>query len=159
MQTNCTLFNPLFFLYITVATNPVSPYGAFNGQVRSCVYQPTEIALIAKGLTKVSVWPTSDCSPFAWVKCPCISADGARKHNDPSGQNSIFESGKQRLSASLGWTGIVLRTLTLRKAKVDVCHCVNKAPLGPVFSPVFSTDCFSLYIDKGYESPSRIGRI
>lgn len=43
----------------------MSPYGAFNGQVRSCVYQPTEIALIAKGLTKVSVWPTSDCSSLA----------------------------------------------------------------------------------------------
>lgn len=47
-----------------MSTNPVSPYGAFNGQVRSCVYQPTEIALIAKGLTKVSVWPTSHCSPL-----------------------------------------------------------------------------------------------
>eukprot|EP00064_Thunnus_orientalis_P018064 superscaffoldBa00004035_g18153 len=31
----------------------VSPYGAYNGQLRSCVYQPTEIALIAKGLTKM----------------------------------------------------------------------------------------------------------
>lgn len=37
-----------------VPTKPVSPYGAFNGQVRGCVYQPTEIALIAKGLTKAS---------------------------------------------------------------------------------------------------------
>uniref|UniRef100_A0A8C9YVV0 G protein-coupled receptor class C group 5 member C n=1 Tax=Sander lucioperca TaxID=283035 RepID=A0A8C9YVV0_SANLU len=33
---------------------PVSPYGAYNGRLRSCVYQPTEIALIAKGMTKVS---------------------------------------------------------------------------------------------------------
>ncbi|CAG00236.1 unnamed protein product, partial [Tetraodon nigroviridis] len=32
-----------------VPTKPVSPYGAYNGQVRGCVYQPTEIALIAKG--------------------------------------------------------------------------------------------------------------
>ncbi|KAM9745752.1 G-protein coupled receptor family C group 5 member C-like [Menidia menidia] len=32
-------------------TQPESPYGAYNGQVRSCVYQPTELALIAKGLT------------------------------------------------------------------------------------------------------------
>ncbi|KAM6905300.1 G-protein coupled receptor family C group 5 member C-like [Xenentodon cancila] len=31
-------------------TNSTSPYGAYNGQLRSCVYQPTEIALIAKGL-------------------------------------------------------------------------------------------------------------
>ncbi|KAK7939776.1 hypothetical protein WMY93_003102 [Mugilogobius chulae] len=28
-----------------------SPYAAFNGQLRTAVYQPTEIALIAKGLT------------------------------------------------------------------------------------------------------------
>lgn len=34
---------------------PPSPYDADNVQVRSCVYKPTEIALIAKGLTKVSV--------------------------------------------------------------------------------------------------------
>ncbi|XP_077414824.1 G-protein coupled receptor family C group 5 member C-like [Vanacampus margaritifer] len=37
----------------TVPSKPVSPYGAYNGQLRSCVYQPTEIALIAKGLTKM----------------------------------------------------------------------------------------------------------
>ncbi|XP_034449097.1 G-protein coupled receptor family C group 5 member C-like [Hippoglossus hippoglossus] len=36
----------------TVPTKPVSPYGGYNGLLRSCVYQPTEIALIAKGLTK-----------------------------------------------------------------------------------------------------------
>ncbi|KAM9346645.1 G-protein coupled receptor family C group 5 member C-like [Symphorus nematophorus] len=36
----------------TVPTKPVSPYGAYNG-LRSGVYQPTEIALIAKGLTKM----------------------------------------------------------------------------------------------------------
>ncbi|CAN9505660.1 unnamed protein product [Ophioblennius macclurei] len=34
----------------TDPTQPVSPYGAYNGQVRSRVYQPTELALIAKGL-------------------------------------------------------------------------------------------------------------
>lgn len=37
----------------TDPTKPVSPYGTYNGQLRSCVYQPTEIALIAKGLTKM----------------------------------------------------------------------------------------------------------
>ncbi|XP_074512658.1 G-protein coupled receptor family C group 5 member C-like [Sebastes fasciatus] len=36
-----------------VPTKPMSPYGAYNGQLRSCVYQPTEIALIAKGMTKM----------------------------------------------------------------------------------------------------------
>ncbi|XP_061702936.1 G-protein coupled receptor family C group 5 member C-like [Syngnathoides biaculeatus] len=37
----------------TEPSKPVSPYAAYNGQLRSCVYQPTEIALIAKGLTKM----------------------------------------------------------------------------------------------------------
>ncbi|XP_068605935.1 G-protein coupled receptor family C group 5 member C-like [Brachionichthys hirsutus] len=37
----------------TASTKAVSPYGAFHGQVRSCVYQPTEIALIARGFTKM----------------------------------------------------------------------------------------------------------
>lgn len=37
----------------TVPTKPVSPYESFNGQLRSCVYQPTELALIAKGLPKM----------------------------------------------------------------------------------------------------------
>ncbi|XP_054615787.1 G-protein coupled receptor family C group 5 member C-like [Dunckerocampus dactyliophorus] len=37
----------------SVPMKPVSPYGAYNGQLRSCVYQPTEIALITKGLTKM----------------------------------------------------------------------------------------------------------
>ncbi|XP_070837253.1 G-protein coupled receptor family C group 5 member C-like [Chaetodon trifascialis] len=36
-----------------VPTKPTSPYAAYNGQLRSCVYQPTEIALIAKNLTKM----------------------------------------------------------------------------------------------------------
>ncbi|XP_028268350.1 G-protein coupled receptor family C group 5 member C-like [Parambassis ranga] len=36
-----------------VPTKPVSPYGVYNGQMRSCVYQPTELALIAKGITKM----------------------------------------------------------------------------------------------------------
>ncbi|KAM4531804.1 G-protein coupled receptor family C group 5 member C-like [Odontesthes bonariensis] len=35
----------------TEPTKPASIYGAYNGQLRSCVYQPTELALIAKGLT------------------------------------------------------------------------------------------------------------
>ncbi|XP_015212123.2 G-protein coupled receptor family C group 5 member C isoform X1 [Lepisosteus oculatus] len=30
------------------AIKPVSPYGGYNGQMRSCVYQPTELALISK---------------------------------------------------------------------------------------------------------------
>ncbi|XP_028311585.1 G-protein coupled receptor family C group 5 member C-like [Gouania willdenowi] len=37
----------------TGPSKPVSPYGAYNGQLRSCVYQPTEIALVTKGLGKM----------------------------------------------------------------------------------------------------------
>ncbi|XP_029014748.1 G-protein coupled receptor family C group 5 member C-like [Betta splendens] len=33
-------------------TKPVSPYESYNGQLRSCVYQPTEIAMMATGLTR-----------------------------------------------------------------------------------------------------------
>lgn len=46
--------------FFPVPKKPVSPYGAYNGQLRSCVYQPTELALIAKGMTKVSVYTISD---------------------------------------------------------------------------------------------------
>ncbi|KAM6965916.1 G-protein coupled receptor family C group 5 member C-like [Tautogolabrus adspersus] len=38
----------------TVSIRPESPYGSYNGQLRSCVYQPTEIALMAKGLTRMN---------------------------------------------------------------------------------------------------------
>ncbi|XP_014833127.1 PREDICTED: G-protein coupled receptor family C group 5 member C-like isoform X2 [Poecilia mexicana] len=34
--------------------NSTSPYGIYNGQLRSGVYQPTEIALITKGLTMMN---------------------------------------------------------------------------------------------------------
>nr|XP_046162478.1 G-protein coupled receptor family C group 5 member C-like isoform X1 [Oncorhynchus gorbuscha]XP_046162479.1 G-protein coupled receptor family C group 5 member C-like isoform X1 [Oncorhynchus gorbuscha] len=34
----------------TAANKPVSPYGGYSGQLRSCVYQPTELALITKSL-------------------------------------------------------------------------------------------------------------
>ncbi|XP_060946767.1 G-protein coupled receptor family C group 5 member C-like [Limanda limanda] len=37
----------------TVPSKPVSPYGGYYGQMRSCVYQPTELAMIANGLTKM----------------------------------------------------------------------------------------------------------
>ncbi|XP_056144618.1 G-protein coupled receptor family C group 5 member C-like [Lampris incognitus] len=33
-----------------VTKNPLSPYGSYNGQLRSSVYQPTELAFITKGL-------------------------------------------------------------------------------------------------------------
>ena len=49
-------------------TKPVSPYGAYNGQLRSGVYQPTEIALIAKGLTKVGVHTISEFPLLSQLK-------------------------------------------------------------------------------------------
>ncbi|KAM9843571.1 G-protein coupled receptor family C group 5 member C-like [Aulostomus maculatus] len=54
-QQNVYLENKAFSMEepLSVATKPVSPYGSYNGQLRSCVYQPTEIALIAKGLTRM----------------------------------------------------------------------------------------------------------
>lgn len=58
MDWTTTLFWILRRLFLPVSTEPVSPYGVYNGQPRSCVYQPTEIALIAKGLTKVSEYTT-----------------------------------------------------------------------------------------------------
>lgn len=33
----------------------MSPYSGYNGQLRSCVYQPTELAIITKGTGNVSV--------------------------------------------------------------------------------------------------------
>ncbi|KAM6957754.1 G-protein coupled receptor family C group 5 member C-like [Aplochiton taeniatus] len=39
----------------SLAKKPLSPYGAYNGQLRSNVYQPTELALITKSLANVSV--------------------------------------------------------------------------------------------------------
>uniref|UniRef100_A0A3Q1CQN4 G-protein coupled receptors family 3 profile domain-containing protein n=1 Tax=Amphiprion ocellaris TaxID=80972 RepID=A0A3Q1CQN4_AMPOC len=52
-QQNVYMENKAFSMDEPPTGTPVSPYGAYNGQLRSCVYQPTEIALIAKGLTKV----------------------------------------------------------------------------------------------------------
>lgn len=40
-------------------TTPVSPYAVYNGQRQSSVYQPTEIALIAKHLKEVSMYDAS----------------------------------------------------------------------------------------------------
>uniref|UniRef100_A0A3B4ZSJ3 G-protein coupled receptor family C group 5 member C-like n=1 Tax=Stegastes partitus TaxID=144197 RepID=A0A3B4ZSJ3_9TELE len=53
-QQNVYMENKAFSMDEPPTGTPVSPYGAYNGQLRSCVYQPTELALIAKGLTKVN---------------------------------------------------------------------------------------------------------
>ncbi|KAI3359780.1 hypothetical protein L3Q82_014145 [Scortum barcoo] len=50
---NVYMENKAFSMDESVPTKPVSPYGSYNGHLRSGVYQPTELALIAKGLTKM----------------------------------------------------------------------------------------------------------
>ncbi|KAM8844729.1 G-protein coupled receptor family C group 5 member C isoform 2-T2 [Spinachia spinachia] len=50
-----------------VPTKPVSPYGAHNGQLLSCVYQPTELALIARGLTKMDQCAMRPRAPDAFL--------------------------------------------------------------------------------------------
>ncbi|XP_061080243.1 G-protein coupled receptor family C group 5 member C-like isoform X2 [Conger conger] len=44
---------------------PVSPYSGYNGQIRRCVYQPTELALITKGLSSRMDIPHESGPP--WV--------------------------------------------------------------------------------------------
>lgn len=39
------------------ASKPVSPYSGYTGQLRSSVYQPTELALITKAVANVSKRP------------------------------------------------------------------------------------------------------
>ncbi|XP_017280779.1 G-protein coupled receptor family C group 5 member C [Kryptolebias marmoratus] len=53
IQENLYVENKAFTLEEppTESAKPESPYGVYNGQLRSGVYQPTEIALIARGLT------------------------------------------------------------------------------------------------------------
>ncbi|XP_024128004.1 G-protein coupled receptor family C group 5 member C isoform X3 [Oryzias melastigma] len=49
------------------STKPVSPYGVYNGQPQTCVYQPTEIALIAKhlkGMDRGPVIPRATAPPL-----------------------------------------------------------------------------------------------
>ncbi|CAL8282548.1 unnamed protein product [Merluccius merluccius] len=49
-------------------SKPVSPYSGYSGQLRSSVYQPTELALISKGATELSyntVIPRASASPPA----------------------------------------------------------------------------------------------
>lgn len=53
----------LLSLFSLAANKPVSPYGGYSGQLRSCVYQPTELALITKSLANVSGF-----YPIHWLK-------------------------------------------------------------------------------------------
>ncbi|KAM3864451.1 G-protein coupled receptor family C group 5 member C-like [Diretmus argenteus] len=57
----------------TAAAKKLSPYIGYNGQLRSCVYQPTELALISKGLAN------RDQSPYTILpraKAPVLTPEG-----------------------------------------------------------------------------------
>ncbi|KAK3529109.1 hypothetical protein QTP70_016544 [Hemibagrus guttatus] len=43
-------------------TKPTSPYSGYNGQMRSSVYQPTELAIITKGVTNLQMDHSYDTS-------------------------------------------------------------------------------------------------
>ncbi|KAI2658308.1 G-protein coupled receptor family C group 5 member C [Labeo rohita] len=49
---------------------PVSPYSGYNGQLRSCVYQPTELAIITKGVGNQQVESYDNVIPRASTGTP-----------------------------------------------------------------------------------------
>ncbi|KAJ8345909.1 hypothetical protein SKAU_G00301020 [Synaphobranchus kaupii] len=82
------------------AGRPVSPYSGYNGQIRSCVYQPTELALITKGLSSrmaishdsTPPWVTSASHPQSgWS--PAARVDERRPLPGPShgGRGNAFQ--------------------------------------------------------------------
>ncbi|XP_053366909.1 G-protein coupled receptor family C group 5 member C [Clarias gariepinus] len=56
---------------------PVSPYSGYNGQVRSSVYQPTELALITKGMTNHPLNFSFDTSIPRASLAPPVSQSGS----------------------------------------------------------------------------------
>ncbi|XP_029106588.1 G-protein coupled receptor family C group 5 member C [Scleropages formosus] len=78
---------------------PVSPYSGYNGQLRSSVYQPTELALITKGggnmepLSYETVIPrASAASPASSSSSASTSAAGETAHgvSQPSSGNGVY---------------------------------------------------------------------
>lgn len=60
------------------ANKPMSPYSGYNGQMRSSVYQPTELALITKGLgTSTLDLPYETSIPRASLFIPQLQSVGA----------------------------------------------------------------------------------
>lgn len=118
-QTKTIFFQSSSTFSLPVPTKPVSPYGVYNGQVRSCVYQPTEIALIAKGLTKVNACTILDTTKHLFVVASeimnflFVSTDGPRCY-DPSSHSSLFESRKWQLPATFGRVLPILIIVTHR---------------------------------------------
>ncbi|XP_051771619.1 G-protein coupled receptor family C group 5 member C isoform X1 [Ctenopharyngodon idella] len=65
------------------ANKPVSPYGGYNGQLRSCVYQPTELAIITKGVGNHQGESYDNMIPRASTGTPLRAQSG---HTSPSSQ-------------------------------------------------------------------------
>lgn len=114
-HNNGNVFQLTFCL--SVSTKPESPYGAYNGQLRSAVYQPTELALIAKGLTRVSTQSLVYTKKHLLITIskiiPTIRVStGGPRRNDTSSHSPQCDSTKQQLPASFSWVLIILRTVT-----------------------------------------------
>uniref|UniRef100_A0A3B1JK20 G protein-coupled receptor, class C, group 5, member C n=1 Tax=Astyanax mexicanus TaxID=7994 RepID=A0A3B1JK20_ASTMX len=75
------------------ANKPVSPYSNYNGQLRSSVYQPTELALITKGLGSQLDVSYETAIPRASLGSPHHQSSGSssspspRPDDSPHGQN------------------------------------------------------------------------
>ncbi|XP_072523980.1 G-protein coupled receptor family C group 5 member C [Salminus brasiliensis] len=72
---------------------PVSPYSNYNGQIRSSVYQPTELALITKGIGSQMDVSYDTVIPRATLSSPntqsgsSSSSPSTRPEDSPHGQN------------------------------------------------------------------------
>lgn len=62
---------------------PVSPYSGYNGQLRSCVYQPTELAIITKGVVNQQMESYDNIIPRASTGTPPRPQNS---HTSPSTQ-------------------------------------------------------------------------
>ena len=92
--------------------------------MRSCVYQPTEIALIAKALTKASMHAHVLLKvPVAFLDLTplLVSTDGPG-HNDSSSQNPNHKPRKWRLSAAPSRAPAYLSGLSAERAReLGIC--------------------------------------
>ncbi|MGH0154977.1 UNVERIFIED_CONTAM: hypothetical protein FKN15_033236 [Acipenser sinensis] len=76
----------------STANKPVSPYCGYNGQTRSCVYQPTELALISKGPGHHSDMQYEVVIPRASV----ISQSASSNNSTVRAEDSASTAGQQR---------------------------------------------------------------
>ncbi|KAJ8251438.1 hypothetical protein GJAV_G00221360 [Gymnothorax javanicus] len=74
------------------SSRPVSPYSGYNGQIRSCVYQPTELALITKGFN--SRMEISQDSGSPWITSPSLPQSSRNSTAQPD--DRIPDPGQSR---------------------------------------------------------------